>query len=91
MKGNVTTGFRWQLKPLLGNCLEMVSNEYESDPQPENGVRLMGRGGTRTFKFKRVGTASCKETIAFAKKRGQIAAGDWAGMKGLQTIDVLLQ
>ena len=91
IKGNATTGFNWQMRPLKNKCLVMISNEYEKDPMPEGAPMLMGRGGTRTFTFKKVNPDSCKESIAFASSRGEIPDADWLGMTDMRSVDITLQ
>jgi predicted secreted protein len=46
LKENLTTGYTWELMEIDPAILEFLESNYSPDPG-----RLMGTGGTRTFRF----------------------------------------
>ena len=45
---NITTGYRWEIAGLDRSVVELVDTDYLETPEP----RVIGRGGTRTFRFR---------------------------------------
>jgi len=70
MTSNLTTGYKWQLMPMSGKCLELTGNGAEEEVL----------GGMATFRFRKVAGAegTCKEDILLAWERGVVV--DWAAV-----------
>lgn len=63
MKSNPTTGFKWHMDKLSGDCIEAGESTYQMDKRGYMEPGITGVGGTRTMEFGVVGNAGCKEKI----------------------------
>jgi predicted secreted protein len=81
LQENITTGYQWEIAGIDPSVVELVDKDYLETPEPG----LVGRGGTRKFRFR---AGACGQTRIQLRLRRSWEAIDAAVERFEVTINV---